>query len=79
MLEEFAPEAIHIATEGPLGRRGITTRGWPFSTAYHTKFPNTSNALAPALALALSAHARFPRALAGRHGPGALYFQGTAE
>lgn len=42
MLEEFAPEVIHIATEGPLGqvaRKICLTRGWPFSTAYHTKFP----------------------------------------
>lgn len=41
-LIEFAPEAIHIATEGPLGfaaRRLCVARGWPFTTAYHTKFP----------------------------------------
>ena len=42
MLAEFAPEAIHIATEGPLGfiaRRLCVARGWPFTTAYHTQFP----------------------------------------
>jgi glycosyltransferase involved in cell wall biosynthesis len=41
-LERFAPDAIHIATEGPLGiiaRRICLTRGWPFTTAYHTQFP----------------------------------------
>lgn len=41
-LAGFAPEAIHIATEGPLGfiaRRLCVARGWPFTTAYHTQFP----------------------------------------
>jgi len=41
-LDAFAPEAIHIATEGPLGwaaRRHCLRRGYPFTTAYHTKFP----------------------------------------
>ena len=42
LLEEFRPQAIHIATEGPLGwagRRHCLQRRWPFTTAYHTKFP----------------------------------------
>lgn len=41
-LDRFAPEAVHIATEGPLGhaaRRHCRRRGWPFTTAYHTQFP----------------------------------------
>jgi 1,2-diacylglycerol 3-alpha-glucosyltransferase/glucuronosyltransferase len=41
-LSEFDPEALHIATEGPLGmaaRRFALTRGLPFTTAYHTRFP----------------------------------------
>ena len=41
-MERFRPEAIHIATEGPLGRaarRHCLARGLPFTTAYHTKFP----------------------------------------
>jgi glycosyltransferase involved in cell wall biosynthesis len=41
-LDEFAPDAIHIATEGPLGlaaRAFCLRRGWPFTTAYHTRFP----------------------------------------
>lgn len=41
-LEAFAPDAIHIASEGPLGlraRRICVDRGWPFTTAYHTQFP----------------------------------------
>jgi glycosyltransferase involved in cell wall biosynthesis len=36
------PEAIHIATEGPLGwaaRRWCLRHGRPFTTAYHTQFP----------------------------------------
>lgn len=41
-LQNFAPDAIHIATEGPLGliaRHLCVTRKWPFTTAYHTQFP----------------------------------------
>lgn len=42
LLVDFAPDAIHIATEGPLGvlaRRLCVRRRWPFTTAYHTQFP----------------------------------------
>lgn len=42
MLEGFKPEAIHIATEGPLGwaaRRYCRLRKIGFTTAYHTAFP----------------------------------------
>jgi glycosyltransferase involved in cell wall biosynthesis len=41
-MEGFAPEAIHIATEGPLGwavRRHCLRRRLPFSTSFHTRFP----------------------------------------
>lgn len=41
-LAEFAPHAVHIATEGPLGlaaRAFCLKRDWPFTTAYHTRFP----------------------------------------
>lgn len=41
-LGDFAPDAIHIATEGPLGliaRRHCLARRRPFTTAYHTQFP----------------------------------------
>lgn len=41
-LAEFAPHAVHIATEGPLGlaaRRFCLARNWSFTTAYHTRFP----------------------------------------
>jgi len=42
-IEAFAPDAVHIATEGPLGlaaRRHCMTQGRPFTTAYHTQFPD---------------------------------------
>ena len=42
MINEMDPDAIHIATEGPLGhaaRRYCMRRGIPFTTAYHTRFP----------------------------------------
>src|SRR5262249_21354662 len=42
LIEGFAPEAIHIATEGPLGwaaRGYCLRRGFPFTTSFHTKFP----------------------------------------
>ena len=41
-LDALAPEAIHIATEGPLGlaaRHYCIERNLRFTTAYHTKFP----------------------------------------
>jgi glycosyltransferase involved in cell wall biosynthesis len=40
--------AIHIATEGPLGhaaRRYCIARGIPFTTAYHTRFPQYVKAM----------------------------------
>ena len=42
-LAALAPDAIHIATEGPLGlaaRRYCVARGIAFTTAYHTQFPD---------------------------------------
>lgn len=41
-IQRFAPDAIHIATEGPLGmaaRAYCMAEGVPFTTAYHTQFP----------------------------------------
>jgi glycosyltransferase involved in cell wall biosynthesis len=49
-LEELRPDAVHIATEGPLGlaaRNWCVRRGWPFTTAYHTQFPEYLRARAP--------------------------------
>lgn len=42
-LARIAPDAVHIATEGPLGfaaRRYCKRRRVPFTTAYHTQFPD---------------------------------------
>jgi glycosyltransferase involved in cell wall biosynthesis len=41
-IAERAPDFIHIATEGPIGwavRSNCLARGRPFTTSYHTKFP----------------------------------------
>jgi len=49
-LEALEPDAVHIATEGPLG---LAARNWcvrrrrPFTTAYHTQFPEYVRARAP--------------------------------
>ncbi len=42
-LDRVQPDAIHIATEGPLGhamRRICLRRGMPFTTSFHTRFPD---------------------------------------
>ena len=49
-IEDFRPQAIHIATEGPLGvaaRRHCLNRRYPFTTAYHTRFPEYIHARIP--------------------------------
>ncbi len=54
LVEAFAPDVVHIATEGPLGwamRALCRRRGWPFTTAFHTRFPDY-----------LHARTRIPRA-----------------
>lgn len=41
-IDNIAPDYMHIATEGPLGwaaRAVAIQRGWPFTTAYHSRFP----------------------------------------
>ncbi|GHD55297.1 glycosyltransferase family 4 protein [Jeongeupia chitinilytica] len=41
-IEAFRPDAIHIATEGPLGlaaRKYCIRHKLPFTTAYHSRFP----------------------------------------
>jgi glycosyltransferase involved in cell wall biosynthesis len=53
-IDAVRPESVHIATEGPLGiaaRRQCLRRGLPFTTSYHTRFPEY-------------VHARFPVPLA---------------
>jgi glycosyltransferase involved in cell wall biosynthesis len=49
-IDAFAPNAIHIATEGTMGlsaRRICLARGIPFTTAFHTRFPEYVNARFP--------------------------------
>jgi glycosyltransferase involved in cell wall biosynthesis len=49
MLDALHPDAIHIATEGPLGwaaRSYCLKHGLAFTTAFHTKFPEILNAAA---------------------------------
>ena len=49
-IEAHAPDALHIATEGPLGlaaRRWCLRHGYPFTTAYHTQFPEYVAARTP--------------------------------
>ena len=55
-FKSFEPEAIHIATEGPIGlaaRRICLEWKLPFTTSYHTRFPEYVSA-------------RLPRAAGGR-------------
>jgi glycosyltransferase involved in cell wall biosynthesis len=52
MIDEFQPTAIHIATEGPLGwsARGICVkRNIPFTTSFHTRFPEYVNERFPSV------------------------------
>src|SRR6201991_4473646 len=49
-FKAFEPEAIHIATEGPIGlaaRRICLEWKLPFPTSYHTKFPEYVSARLP--------------------------------
>lgn len=55
-IVRFGPEAIHIATEGPLGQaaRSLCLKwGMPFTTSYHTKFPEYIKARFPFVPLAI--------------------------
>jgi glycosyltransferase involved in cell wall biosynthesis len=49
-VEQAAPDAIHIATEGPIGhavRACCLRNGWPFTTSYTTRFPEYISARWP--------------------------------
>jgi len=49
-FKAFEPEAIHIATEGPIGlaaRRICVEWKLPFTTSYHTRFPEYISARLP--------------------------------
>lgn len=62
-LKKFAPNAVHIATEGPLGwaARSICKKvHFPFTTSYHTRFPEYIRTRAPVpLQLSYSVIRRF--------------------
>src|SRR6516164_5726169 len=49
-IENTKPDFIHIATEGPIGlmtRRYCRKTKWPFTTSYHTRFPEYVSARLP--------------------------------
>ncbi len=49
-VKAFRPHAIHIATEGPIGvsmRRYCRRHNLPFTTSYHTRYPEYLNARWP--------------------------------
>ena len=49
-IDKFQPSFVHIATEGPLGfyaRRWCLSHKMPFSTSYHTRFPEYVSARLP--------------------------------
>lgn len=50
LIEEADPDNIHVATEGPIGlfvRRYCRKRGLPFTTSFHTRFPEYISARLP--------------------------------
>lgn len=50
VLDRIAPDYVHIATEGPLGmlaRRWCRSRSMPYTTSYHTRFPEYLKARIP--------------------------------
>jgi glycosyltransferase involved in cell wall biosynthesis len=72
----FSPQALHIATEGPLGlaaRRFCLKSGMRFTTSYHTQFPQYLRARFP-IPLTLSY-----RALRWFHGAAARCMVSTAS
>jgi glycosyltransferase involved in cell wall biosynthesis len=50
LIGEARPDSIHIATEGPIGlatRRYCRKQGLPFTTSFHTRFPEYISARLP--------------------------------
>ena len=50
IMRAFEPTALHIATEGPIGlaaRRAALRLGIPFTTSFHTRFPEYLRKRAP--------------------------------
>jgi len=49
-IDALGADYVHIATEGPIGwatRRHCVNHGLPFTTSYHTRFPEYARARAP--------------------------------
>ena len=68
-FKTFEPEAIHIATEGPIGlaaRRICVEWKLPFTTSYHTKFPEYISARLPVPVSAGYAYMRWFHGPSGR-------------
>lgn len=68
-FKSFEPEAIHIATEGPIGlaaRRICVEWRLPFTTSYHTKFPEYVSARLPVPVQAGYAYMRWFHKPSGR-------------
>jgi glycosyltransferase involved in cell wall biosynthesis len=68
-FKDFEPEAIHIATEGPVGlaaRRLCLEWKLPFTTSYHTRFPEYLAARAPVPVALGYAYMRWFHAPSGR-------------
>src|SRR5712672_2069818 len=50
LIADVRPDSIHIATEGPIGllvRRHCRKHGLPFTTSFHTRFPEYISARLP--------------------------------
>jgi glycosyltransferase involved in cell wall biosynthesis len=50
LIADARPDSIHIATEGPIGlsvRRYCRNQGLPFTTSFHTRFPEYISARLP--------------------------------
>jgi glycosyltransferase involved in cell wall biosynthesis len=50
LIAEARPDSIHVATEGPIGvlvRRYCRRQGVPFTTSFHTRFPEYISARLP--------------------------------
>ena len=80
-IEAFDPQAIHIATEGPLGsrvRRYALDRGLPFTTGYHTRFPEFVGARVPVSGLSDLVERLTYRWLRGFHRPSRAVLAPTA-
>ena len=69
LFKDFEPEAIHISTEGPIGlaaRRICLDWKLPFTTSYHTRFPEYAAARFPVPVSAGYAYMRWFHRASGR-------------